>query len=510
MLKFNPIAILFFSLILNFSLNSQTLVKDFNQGKGDAVDSWGTDFLQIKDRIFISVKTSDKIVDLYVIKNEEAQFVANLCNNCSLANGTFVEYKDKLVFSNQKDGVISLWITEGSPESTKLLTTLENDVDNFKVGRNNLLYILTNNRLFVSDGTATGTKMLNSTSFKIASHYNNNDDVILSNFNNGVAFLLNNSGSAKLMYADTSIQELASFEVGSSFTDIFGLYELEDGLVFIVEDEGLFHFTKSNGLIKTTIEEPLRLIGFKGQVVYYKYGKGLSLLHGNPLKSTFLIKKYGSVIQDASLSKAIIGDQMLIHIDDYNSFDDLIIKIDKSTKSAIDLGEVESYPSNFIQYNDNVFFAAGTSNGFSPHFYHLKGDFTSLDKFHSFNFDSNDGPSIIPIGVQNKSVFYISNADPNIGRELYKISADVNTSIENTNSIHEPKAIIVNNTLKLDYIEKSKNFDVTIYNCNGMVLGNRTMDCNSEWSTDFRNMLGIVSIKDKDNGINYVSIKYFD
>ena len=47
---------------------------------------------------------------------------------------------------------------------------------------------------------------------------------------------------------------------------------------------------------------------------------------------------------------------MIIHIDDYNSFDNLVIAIDKSTKSAQVLGSGRAYPSNFVSYNENIFF----------------------------------------------------------------------------------------------------------------------------------------------------------
>ena len=111
---------------------------------------------------------------------------------------------------------------------------------------------------------------------------------------------------------------------------------------------------------------------FNGMAVHYHYGKGLTLLHDFPLKSTPLINKYGPVIQSDNINRAIVGDKMIIHIDDYNSFDNLVIAIDKSTKSAQVLGEVEAYPSNFVSYNENIFFFDGTSNGFRPSLYHLK------------------------------------------------------------------------------------------------------------------------------------------
>ncbi len=511
MTKFKTLTIILLLLLVNLKGNTQTLVKDFYQGQGDAVKSWGTKFLQIKDQIYISVSSSETTVDLNVIKNEEAHFVTNLCKNCSSSYGTFAEYNNKLIFSNYNDdGTTSVMITEGSPETTKLLAKFNSSVDNIKVGKNNLVYILTYSNIYVSNGTEIGTKKLNTTSFEIASHTPNNDDVIMAQYNNGVAFLVNDSGDAQLMYADTSVQSLATFNVGSSFTDIFGLNNLEDGLVFAVEDEGIYHYSPAKGLVKTNIEEPLRLFGFNGNVVYYKYGQGLSLLHDNPIKSTFLINNYGSVNQNASVSRAIIGDNMLIHIDDYNSFDDLIINIDKNAKTAVNLGEVESYPSNFVQYNDNIFFAAGTSNGFSPYFYHLKNDFTSLDKFHSFNFDSNNGPSIIPIGVQNKSVFYISNSDPSIGRELYKISADVNTTVENTSTNKQPKIVLSNKAITVVSNEISKDYEVSIYNLNGVLLGKRTMNTTNEWTTNYNSTMVLIQILDKENGKYFTSLKYIN
>ena len=113
-----------------------------------------------------------------------------------------------------------------------------------------MAYIAAGGNLYVNDGTGSGTRILNSSFLDFASHKDNDDDKIFVSYKNGIAFLTNKFGLATLNYADDAISTLATFDVGSSFTDLYGLCEVADGLVFGVENDGLYHYHESTGVKK--------------------------------------------------------------------------------------------------------------------------------------------------------------------------------------------------------------------------------------------------------------------
>jgi len=466
--------ILFF--LCQFLVIAQTpkLVMDFNPGSADAVPSWGTNFLQVEDKIFIVVLTASNQTYLYVIKNDTVSFLETICTDCNPPASGLLRFNNKVIFATRDNGKHALWISDGTSIHTSLLTELADAPDYMLLGNNNMAYIAAGGNLYVNDGTGSGTRILNSSFLDFASHKDNDDDKIFVSYKNGIAFLTNKFGLATLNYADDAISTLATFDVGSSFTDLYGLCEVADGLVFGVENDGLYHYHESTGVKKTTLSEPLRVMDFNGMAVHYHYGKGLTLLHDFPLKSTPLINKYGPVIQSDNINRAIVGDKMIIHIDDYNSFDNLVIAIDKSTKSAQVLGEVEAYPSNFVSYNENIFFFDGTSNGFRPSLYHLKDSFSDLGgQKTQLNFSSTNGPSAIPVGMNNNNLYFFSNLDASKGRELYKIAVDINTSVDEVAGKAEFDFTVVNDNIIITGKEEYKAFEVIIMDTAGKVLDNK-------------------------------------
>lgn len=462
--------LLFLSEAMLFSQNPK-LVKDFNTGTGDAVPSWGTTFGAIGSLIYFTVSTEGNKTDLYSVVNESTKFIKTICTDCNPPATQIADYKGNILFTVSENSAYSLWMSNGTDSNPTKLIELSGSASFMVVGNNNKAYIASGGNLYVTDGTEAGTKKLNTSYLDYASHKDNKDDKIFTPYKNGIAFLTNKFGNANLMYAEDQITSLAEFDAGSSFTDLFGLCEVAGGLVFGMESNGLYHYHESTGVKKTQLEEPLRLLDFNGSAVHYHYGKGLTLLHDNPLKSTPLVNKYGPVIQTEELNRAIIGDKFIVHIDDYNSFKDLIISIDKSSKTAKILGQVESYPSNFVTYNENMFFFDGTSNGFRPSLYHLKDDFSDLgDPKIEMSFNSTNGPSAIPIGMNNNNLYFFSNLDASKGRELYKIAVDINTSVEDVSLKTEFDFTVVNNTLTITGKEEYQKFEVVIIDTAGKVL----------------------------------------
>ncbi|MBL0084130.1 MAG: hypothetical protein IPP37_17635 [Saprospiraceae bacterium] len=191
---------------------------------------------------------------------------------------------------------------------------------------------------------------------------------------------------------------------------------------------------------------------------------------------------------------------MVIYIDDYNSFDNLIILIDKVTKKATDLGEISPYPSNMVSYNENIFFFDGTFNGFSPSLYHLKGNLDKINKVKSLSFNSNSGPSALPLGIQNSSLFFLSNLDATKGRELYKINTSISTSTNNLSDGVDFSMIVKNNEVTINTNTNSGLFDLMVFDLSGKLLYSQLINAGISQNLPQWNTNVILTAIDKNSG----------
>lgn len=452
------------------------LVMDINPGSADAVPDWGTSVLSYPDIFYITVATKPNQTDLAVVYGYQVKIITTICTNCDPPGTLLMSSNNGVMFTVKDNGSTYLWITDGLDGASQL-AEIDGTVSFMVVGKNNKAYIATGSSLYVTDGTEAGTKKLNTSSLDYASHDDNKDDKIFVPYKNGIVFLTNKFGNATLNYAEDAITTLGTFDAGSSFTDLYGLCEVAGGLVFGVENEGLYHYHESTGIKKTALPEPLRLLDFNGAVVHYHYGNGLTLLHDFPLKSTFLIDNYGFVVQSEELNRSVIGDNMIIHIDDYNSSKDLIINIDKKTKIAKIIGEIDPYPSNFFSHQENVLFFDGTSNGFKPSLYHINDNFSNLgNNKYTFNFSSIDGPSVIPVGLSGNELYFFSNMDPTKGRELYKIIVGLGSNVNEVSKNIDFDISIINNYVTITSPEQYKNFDVFVLDTAGKILHTQSVN----------------------------------
>ncbi|HMS98392.1 MAG TPA: hypothetical protein PKA12_06575 [Saprospiraceae bacterium] len=462
-------------LACQLSLLSQTpeLVMDFNPGSADAVPDWGTSVLSFPDIFYFTLATKPNQTDLFYIYGDQLEFISTICTDCEPPGTPLLAFEYHVLFTVKDNGSIYLWATDGLNGALQL-GELDGPVSYMVVGNNKKAYIATGSSLYVIDGTELNLKKLNTSFLDFASHDDNKDDKIFVPYKNGIAFLTNKFGNAALNYAEDAITPLGTFDAGSSFTDLYGLCEVAGGLVFGVENEGMYHYHESTGIKKTQLPEPLRLLEFNGSAVHYHYGNGLTLLHDFPLKSTSLIENYGFVVQSEELNRSVIGDNMILHIDDYNSSKDLIINIDKKTKTAKIIGNIAAYPSNFISYYENILFFDGTSNGFNPTLYHIKNNFNNLgNNKYTFNFSSIDGPSAIPVGLSGNELYFFSNMNPSKGRELYKINVALCTKTEDVIKNNEFDFTVVNNNITVTGHEKQSLFEVIILDTAGKVLNNK-------------------------------------
>jgi hypothetical protein len=508
-MKKNLLTFIIFSIASLLFGQSPILVKDFNPGVNDGIPDWGANYFQHKDLIFFDVQTSDKQYDLFVIKDQNPILLKNTCKDCTSSSTKFSLYKDNVIFVQNNDGEINLWKTKGTPNSTTKIGKLNENVSQLIEGKNGLLYVVTSSSIYITDGSSA-LKKLNTSAIKFSETYQNDDDKNVTKFKDGIAFLTNDWGDAALNYADTSIAVLKTFDLDFSFANLTGLTNIGDDLVFIEEDEGIRHYdAKTDSLSLKNFKDPLRMLQFGDDaVIAFTYNEGISILYGNPLQRKFLINKWGSVVQNSNLIKYVVDDKMILNVSDYNSFDEISLLIDKKDLSATVLGEIEAYPSGMVGFNDNIFFADGTSNGFSPAIYHLSGSIDALKKTYSYSASSNDGPSVIPIGLQGQYLFYFSNLDLTKGRELFKIKVDLNTASKDVLYTEKIEANINHKILNFNSEYKSLAYDYEIFTLDGKRIQKGKIKNGDEKYLNFNQTLVAIRFTNPSTGFNKTFMRF--
>lgn len=185
-----------------------------------------------------------------------------------------------------------------------------------------------------------------------------------------------------------------------------------------------------------------------------------------------------------------------------NSFPSKMLITDVNTLETTTSFELQVYSSNFICHNNYGFIAGGTSNGFQPviHAYDFKTD--THTKVIEFTEESLNTNSIIMAGVQDDKLYFLSNLDPDVGRELYTVDVsdlmDLNLSAEELTVADD--LVIYNNGFEL----KDDNFSeykYALYNSNGQLLDSKT--CNTNTFYSFGNRSGILILNLEIEGQEY-------
>ena len=226
---------------------------------------------------------------------------------------------------------------------------------------------------------------------------------------------------------------LGSAAMTRSSTSVYGLSQVSNGLIFSAESSfytdvnATYICNDVNGTIEklqidNTTDISRRLLPYHDTQTSLAWigGKGYYALNGEDNSEVQLYSSFNSSFtQETTVNTAVYGNKIIFDaVEDY--FTTNLVYSDGTSVGSKVLFEIKSCNSNFIIYENYAFFVTRTSNGFRPEFYFIDMEDGSYENFYNSGLSSPSN-SVLLIGIQKNKLYYLSNLDSEVGRELYYI-----------------------------------------------------------------------------------------
>jgi hypothetical protein len=494
-------------LLFTFNTYSQILVKDLNPGIGDAVESYGTQTLQIVDKIYFIASVDGTKQGLYVIINDKMELLKELCNNCASTSQLFL-FKGKLHFTNTENGVQKIYEADSKKESVKLVFEYGKDSYSSIIipTENKLYYYERNIGIHVFENGID--KIIPDTRF-LGIDDDNSPDKNRALIEDGKLLIITKpaSDTVALLEISDKVVRLGKVKVDFGSDNQHGLKKVKNGYIFVYDGK-LFNFKTSNKTItpvnlSSNTGSILRVLDFKpNQPLLYVFNNGIFVINDSETLSVTKISNiWDSVVQGSTFAKASYSDKMLFLSSDYNtSFKSYAILTD-GTKTGTIENKINTYPSSLIQNGRHVFFAAGITNGFNPSIYYFDMEKTEPKEIKAFTEKSNNLTSIIPIGVIGSKLYYFSNLDTKYGRELYFLETGIKTKTNDAEIIVE-KDYFKLKSVGDEYMIQTQNnefesLEISEIDINGRTFNTFFISSNEPFTIPVKNQMIFIAVKSK-------------
>ncbi|PHN06977.1 hypothetical protein [Flavilitoribacter nigricans] len=434
------LAFTLFWLALSAFAQSPVLVQDFNSGENDSYNFFNFQGITFQDHLIFPIVGDDIGEEVAVVTNGELAVLKDV--NPGMASSQpkyFTEFQGKVFFSafDATNGG-ALWVTDGTPDGTTLFfdpgTHPTSTPQGLIVSASGYLYYTYDGELFRTDGQENES-VFDGVAFTSAYVQASNN---YTTYGEEIAFLTQAADDTVRLYtvAEGTAVLLAQTTETSNFADVFGLSEVEAGLVFGVDDSfngevnGTYVYQKSDGILsKLDISgasanrlHPFttgQALGWFGNLGYY----GINGVSGE--EELLYASSNLSATQGTGIQYAAYQDKMVFAVSEGFFGDDFLVYSDGTAAGTQNLFEISSYISNILTAGQYAFIASGTSNGFRPELYYVDLEDGSYKNFYNFNQSSVFIDAILLLGVQNDRLYFLSNLDTSIGRELYYIDLDI-------------------------------------------------------------------------------------
>jgi ribosomal protein S27AE len=90
-----------------------------NPGKLNAVEDYGTKYLQLGDKIFFIASEKEGVRNLYVVENNKVDLLKEVCSSCDAYSYLF-EFKNRVYFTTTGNGKHQIYSTNGTKDDVKL------------------------------------------------------------------------------------------------------------------------------------------------------------------------------------------------------------------------------------------------------------------------------------------------------------------------------------------------------------------------------------------------------
>jgi len=441
---------LFFFFILTLCAHTQEaiLVSDYNPGAEDGFSEWFHENITHEDNIYIAIGNPDTGTELGVINGGTVSLLADINPGMGSSKPRgFIKYKGKIYFrADVNDSESALFETDGTTQGTVqaydpgyLASIFEDPI--YLESKSGWLYFRYNLELHRFDGT--NFENLGPAGFFETSITN----PLIDQYGEEVIFGEESFGDVtiKSVASDGTFNTLLDFDAGSG-SGLEALFVLGDWIFYSIsnsfneEASGLFAYKEGNAMAEKVLDNaPSRFLQINDETVIgplFREGIMSIVASGDEITTEMIIAGDPVVFTQTTPMPAIVhkGKALYLGMDDF--IDEIVLVTDASTYETESTITLKPYNSNMILHNNYGMIAGGTANFFEPtiHYYNFKTcEFGVIKEFIE---SSLNGPSIILAGVQDSKLYFMSNLDPDVGRELYYIEisnlVDLNLSVDDS------------------------------------------------------------------------------
>lgn len=511
--------------LLSAVANAQTitLVQDLNVGMGDAFDEFNYKSAQLGADIVFSASNDTEGYEPYVLKNGSLELLKDIAAGMeSSAPTEFTVFNNKVYFTayDPVNGG-ALWSTDGTSGGTVLVfdPSTESSTERPKgltVAKNGALYFSYGAQLYKSLGTAATTSVVpGGETVEFAENWVYSG-VNYTPYGDGIAFISKDNKILKLWFAQDSIVNLGELTCDSYYFDYFGINEVQDGLVFAARSSfdpafnGLYHYSPTlNTLLKIPVAGVAGAdIGrvFKlneDRVIVLEYSKGFVSVNGTGTNDQVISTSFPGLSQGESLNHTIVGGEWAVFHGSEQGFGYDVISTNGTTNGTSTIAQPDKpFSSNFITYTNYAIWASGINNGFVPKIWYANpyhGTSGVLYEHPQGSFSLN---SIIILGVQNQKLYFFSNIDADLGRELYYLPLEITPTQEQ----EKLEGYIISNKGREIIIStpgQTQELDVNVYDAAGRLISSRTLQSNNSFFLEEVN--GIYFIEAKAGSVRFAN-----
>lgn len=431
-------AILVVLLFITTLLTAQepVLIGDYNPGTEDASDEFNLSSIYLGDDIVFAIGNSATGLEPAILSNGVVTSLGDI--NPGPAGSSpmfFTLYNNKVYFSARDiENSWAIWSTDGTSSGTELVfdpgTSTSSRPEGLIVSESGYLYFTYGSDLFRFDGEVA-ENIFSGVSFLIPqSELSPN----YGTYGDEIAFVTDESRVIKLYTVqEGEVVLLAEVENASFNVSFYGYSEIDGGLLFGVRDgfsgplSGAYAYnTALDTLQRLTINSGnVRLLEefTSTNAIGWVGGQGYYSLNGEPGEEELLFASTNTVSH--TLSSASYQGNGIFNVTTGFGGDDFIVYTDGTIDGTTNLYESGPFLSNFITAGKYAFHASKTSNGFEPELYYVDLETGTFNNFYNYDLPSITFSSVIMLGVQNNQLYYFSNLDETVGRELYSIDLNI-------------------------------------------------------------------------------------
>ncbi len=439
-------------LLISISqLNAQTLdlEKDINPGTANSNISFeNVGFLQ--DMMFFAAQNTEVGREVFMVKHDSVLLLKDISPGPGGSNPQgFFNFKNELYFFDSHNNALEIWKTDGTEEGTTMaiafMGSTFNYNDVFIVSRDDHFYFTRNDRIYVSDGTQSGTYEIPESPGVTFEESFGFTTLNVDRFEDGIAFVIDQDTAFQLFNAhDSTINLLGTINVSSqeSFS-VLGPFEVNAGLVVAVRNGtgsvgDLYLYNKTTGLLEKYSDTNIVATRIKrisdSRLLVTTDESSCYATSGTTAGTNKILSTSAQPASWEPLPFVRIGDAAIFHGGEPFMAD--LVNATNGTPPGTRL--VKNIPgnglSNFVSKANYAFWVNDHFFNGTPQVWYadINGSGATLlyehpSVFNDFTYEIN------PIGVTNNKIYFVAKLDDIVGKELYSLEHHLNVSTNTQN-----------------------------------------------------------------------------